>query len=286
MANPPWGPDASEFQESVNWAQIKADGASFGIVRASYGLYHEDRFYRANVAGVRGAGLKLGVYYYALPAQDPVAQAQHYARLLAEAGVRPARTVAGALASDLDFPAVLDLEATANESGSTDIHPWIHTLWQTLESLKIWPMIYTYRPWWDGHCGACAACGSHDLWIANYPNNPNPAILPPLPKAWTFAALWQYSDNTVSQGIAGPHDNSWCYAKPKPDNTNPFTEDEVLRIIQVKGKDAQAITNGLVKRVCGYPADEMWEVSAGLVQDRTVVYLSEDEWNRLPVVKG
>lgn len=282
MSSKPWGIDVSEFQPNVNWAQVKADGATFAIARAAYGLYHPDETFTSHVDGIRAAKLFLGAYLYGLPCQDPAATAKYFLSLLKSVNYDPAPTIEQALASGKDFPPAWDLEATTAEVGSCrDVHGWVHTVLQTTEAAGVRPMIYTYYGWWNDNCGACDYCCSHELWFANYPNHPNPDQIPTVPGAWKTASAWQFTSSATVNGVPGNVDEDWLEVPTTP---TPFTEDEVLRIVQVQGNPAQAVTNGLVKRDCGYPADEMWEIQAGLVTDRTVFYISEDEWNRLPNV--
>src|SRR4051812_18132772 len=75
------GPDAvygivvSEFQGNINWAQVKAAGKAFAIIRVSDGTGHLDPFFAQNWAGAKAAGLIRGAYQFFEPGGDPVAQA-------------------------------------------------------------------------------------------------------------------------------------------------------------------------------------------------------------------
>lgn len=63
------GVDVSEYQENVDWAQVRAAGFDFAFIRIGYrgsttGAIYEDDLARQNLAGAKAAGLDVGVYFY------------------------------------------------------------------------------------------------------------------------------------------------------------------------------------------------------------------------------
>lgn len=63
------GIDVSEHQKEIDWAAVKEDGVEFAIIRAGYrgygsGTLNEDMYFRQNMEGALGAGLKVGVYFF------------------------------------------------------------------------------------------------------------------------------------------------------------------------------------------------------------------------------
>ncbi|KOP68611.1 hypothetical protein AMS62_27775 [Bacillus sp. FJAT-18019] len=79
------GLDISEYQGTVDFNRIKANGASWVICRA-YGTNHRgdgDRKFEQYVRNARATGLKVGTYYFATPKvpldlQDARSQAQQF----------------------------------------------------------------------------------------------------------------------------------------------------------------------------------------------------------------
>ena len=63
------GIDISEFQGSIDWYAVKADGIDFAFIRCGGrgytqgGIYDDTRFYE-NVQGAKAAGVKVGVYFF------------------------------------------------------------------------------------------------------------------------------------------------------------------------------------------------------------------------------
>ena len=63
------GIDISQFQGSIDWNAVKADGIDFAFIRCGGrgytkgGIYDDSRFYE-NVQGAKAAGVKVGVYFF------------------------------------------------------------------------------------------------------------------------------------------------------------------------------------------------------------------------------
>lgn len=108
------GVDVSEFQGSINWNQVAADGIEFAIIRAgcrgtTAGTLLEDSLFETNLAAARAAGLQVGVYFYsqAVNAEEAQAEAEFVLEKLNGA--------------NLNLPIVFDHEKTEEESRTTDI---------------------------------------------------------------------------------------------------------------------------------------------------------------------
>lgn len=52
-----WGPDVSDYQGSVDWAAVKAAGASFAFTKATEGLTFTCQTFAPNWQGMRDAGI-------------------------------------------------------------------------------------------------------------------------------------------------------------------------------------------------------------------------------------
>ena len=200
----PFGPDVSHFQGAVNWAKVKAGGASFGIAKASEGLDYVDKQFAANWKGMAAAGLRVrGAYHFAHPAEDAAAQARHFVTTVAMGG---RNTSAG------DFY-VLDIEDVTQqlvdqEIGAAEVVAWCTAWVKTVMTTTGMParrvVIYTGAWFWDPHTDGSAALSGHPLWVSCYTN----ASRPSLPKGWGSWALWQFTDSGKIGGVGASVDMS------------------------------------------------------------------------------
>ena len=63
------GIDVSEHQREIDWAKVRTQGLDFCYVRAgrrgyTEGGLFEDTYFKRNMAGAAGCGMKLGVYFF------------------------------------------------------------------------------------------------------------------------------------------------------------------------------------------------------------------------------
>jgi GH25 family lysozyme M1 (1,4-beta-N-acetylmuramidase) len=176
------GVDVSEFQGSVDWAQVHAAGIGFGIARVSDGVGHLDGTFAANWAGMRANGLVRGVYQFFRAAEDPVAQADLVVNTVGtfEAG---------------DLPPVADVEVRDGVGAATlvaNLSAWCDRI---KARTGLTPIIYTAPGFWDP---LGASLPAETLWVANWFVG-SPAI----PNGWSNWTFWQYVDDGQVPGIAG-----------------------------------------------------------------------------------
>lgn len=78
------GIDVSEHNGTLNWANIKAAGITFAIIRSGYGVSHTDLQFKANVEGAIAQNIPFGIYHfsYALSAAGAEAEAEFVISLL------------------------------------------------------------------------------------------------------------------------------------------------------------------------------------------------------------
>ena len=83
---------------AIDWRSVGTiGGQDFAFVKASEGQGWKNVFYDEDAKAAADAGLKVGAYHYARPAEDPVAQARYFASVVNQG---PAT----------QLPPVLDLE--------------------------------------------------------------------------------------------------------------------------------------------------------------------------------
>ena len=93
----------SEWQENVNWPQVKAAGVEFVMLRAGWrgseqGLLFEDTLVQSHYAGAKAAGLQVGAYFFsqAVSVEEAVEEANFLLDIIKD--------------WELDMPVVYDWE--------------------------------------------------------------------------------------------------------------------------------------------------------------------------------
>jgi len=73
------GIDVSSYQGYITWSSVKGDGVAYAFARASEGTASNDSDFSGNVSRGKGAGVKMGAYHFAYPAEGcPSVQASHF----------------------------------------------------------------------------------------------------------------------------------------------------------------------------------------------------------------
>lgn len=188
------GIDVSKWQQQVDWAVVRSAGISFAFAKASEVTFTDPTFTR-NWQGMRDAGVLRGAYQFFRPAQDPVKQADYFARLLeADPG---------------ELPPVLDVEGNDGLGNAALIQKVFAALTRIEQNLGRKPLIYTRAGFWNpflwdkpGHYPDWAP--NYSLWVAHYTAAPQPL----LPKSWTRWDFWQYTETGKVNGIKGNVDRN------------------------------------------------------------------------------
>lgn len=180
------GIDVSHHQGWIDWDRVAASGIDFAFLKATEGISHRDRRFRANRAAAEGT-LPYGAYHYFSACHSGSAQAAHFLAEVPEAG---------------DLPAVLDVEADERcnrgarlEGIADEVSAWLDEV-ETVHGLR--PLLYSNAAFHDRHLHSIEA----DRWLASYSRIPG--------EDWTF---WQYTSDGRVPGIAGPVDRN-VYAGP------------------------------------------------------------------------
>ncbi|WP_165164493.1 glycoside hydrolase family 25 protein [Corynebacterium qintianiae] len=173
----------------IDWRTVSGPGGQeFAFVKASEGEGWKNEFYDEDARAAADAGLKVGAYHYARPAENPVTQAQYFASVINSG---PA----------LSLPPVLDLEVDEGLS-PTALAAWTDTFLKEVErSTGTAPMIYTYRYFWSERMDNTSAFTGYPLWLAAYQNQaPRPV------GGWDKISFWQRSDSGRIAGMNTPVD--------------------------------------------------------------------------------
>ena len=185
------GIDVSEHQGKIDWAEVKAGGFDFAIIRIGYrgytnGEIFPDDLARENLAGARAAGIDVGVYFYA-QATSP------------EEAAEEARWCLDFLANEkLDLPVVYDWEwvsADARTGGmdKATLTECAKTFCQAVENAGYEPMIY-----FNNHVSRdlldLQELAEYPFWLAQYKEKIDYPYL---------VDLWQYTEEGNVRGIKG-----------------------------------------------------------------------------------
>ncbi|KAK3814833.1 MAG: glycoside hydrolase family 25 protein [Linnemannia elongata] len=184
----PKGIDVSQYQPSVNWNQVKANGIEFVYIKATEGITYKSSTFNKQFIGATQAGLIRGAYHFALPnASSGVAQAKFFVRN-GGGWSKDGRTLPGAV--DLEYNPY-----GTNECYGLNVAEMVKWIRDFSNTYKGWtgrrPVIYTSTSWWQLCTGNYAGFGQeHPLWLARYASAPGS-----LPAGWSYYTFWQHSDN-------------------------------------------------------------------------------------------
>ena len=179
------GIDVSRHQKSINWAQVKASGISFAILKAggSDEGFYTDSTFEGNYAAAKAAGIPVGAYYFVgtrcISREDGIADAKRFLKMIE--------------GKTFEYPVYIDLEATspANKAGATDA---CIGFCQTMEQAGYYCGIYASDISGFQERLDLSRLTAYDKWVARYGSKPQYV------KSY---GIWQYSDSGKVAGI-GP----------------------------------------------------------------------------------
>ena len=134
------GIDVSTYQKEVDWAQVKAAGVEFVMIRAAYrgygnGAVLEDELVRTHYEGAAAAGLKVGFYFFsqAISTREAVAEAEFLLDVID--------------GWQVDMPIVFDWEYISNSARTAGVGPRILTdcaiaFCERIKAAGYEPMVY------------------------------------------------------------------------------------------------------------------------------------------------
>jgi lysozyme len=199
--------DVSSYQGTgIDWTRVKRAGFAGVFVKATEGAGYVNPSFRAQAAGARAAGLRVGFYHFARPEvrNDARDEAAHYAATTAGHRTRG------------DLRPVLDFEAWFSEV-PFDLP---HGAW-TAPALVGWarawvqhvkrvtgdgPMFYSY-PAFIERLAPTTPIG-YGLWLAAYGSNDGTEHPYRVPKPWKRAVLHQFTSQGRVPGVPGKVDVS------------------------------------------------------------------------------
>ncbi|MEV8221265.1 glycoside hydrolase family 25 protein [Dietzia maris] len=183
------GVDAASWQHphgaGVDWHAAAASGQSFAFIKATEGTGPANRYYEADVADARAAGMLVGSYHMARPAMDPAQQAHAFADRLQSVG-------------GPQLPPVLDLEKDEGLDPA-ELADWTQVFLDTLaHRTGRAPILYTYRYFWIDRMANTHRFAEFPLWLAEYGVS-EPTL--PVIGGWNEWLFWQRSETGEVPGF-------------------------------------------------------------------------------------
>ena len=188
------GIDVSYWDSGIDWPKVRATGQRFVIIKATEGETYEDPTFKDNWRGAKTAGLLRGVYSYFHPNQDPKKQADHFIN------------VVGSMNDNGELPPALDLEVSDGVSKDKIIvraKTWLDRVEQAFgKKAFIYSSIsFLQTNFSELGGGPPVWAKEYPLWLAWYPNQYVPEMIPLIPNGWFNWTVWQYSNKGILNGI-------------------------------------------------------------------------------------
>jgi GH25 family lysozyme M1 (1,4-beta-N-acetylmuramidase) len=183
------GPDISHYQRSPDWAQVKASGHDFTVLKASEGAGYIDPSFAANREAAHAAGLIVGIYHFA-EAGSASSEAAFFLGVL------------GSLRAN-EFM-VLDWECGYSGDHVAWCKAWLDAV---AAATGVRPLIYMNQSEMNAHNWMPVSAGS-PLWLAKYDGTTAP---PATCNCWPNAAMKQFTDKGSVPGVSSPCDVNVFY---------------------------------------------------------------------------
>lgn len=208
------GIDVSNYQGTIDWNKVKADGVNFVIIRAGWGKNGRDSKFKSYIDGALSVGLDIGVYWflYAKNEKDIIANANSCV------------SVIGAYKDKINMKVWADWEYDSDNyckglSKATRTE-WVKLFCKEVAKKGFEVGIYANPDYIKNKFNDIT---DYPLWLAYYSNT----------KGSYNPLIWQYSSKGRVKGISGNVDLDEFFGevKSKPiesvAKTNPYKEPTV-----------------------------------------------------------
>ncbi len=243
------GIDVSSWQGNINWAQVKASGVDFAIIRAGFrgygnGSMNEDAYFKQNVANATANGIKVGIYFYSAAVNET------------EALEEAMWVVEKIVTYRITYPVVYDCEEigvpghrTAGVSGAQAASN-ANTFLSYIKSRGYEPMLYANKSDIGKMGRGNFSC---KFWLAHYTTGGQPTD-------YTGShQMWQYTSSGSVPGVPGRVDMNVAYfsygSVAAPMHTHDFSE---------------VVRNSRVEPTCYKEGKETLKCSCGETQDKVL----------------
>ncbi len=186
------GADISKFQDYVDFVKLKKAGVDYVMLRVGFRGYSSgqlvlDDYFLDNVKRAGDAGLKIGVYFFS----QAVTEAE---------AVEEANMVLEYIKDyEITYPVAFDMEGISNDTAridslsKTDKTKIAKAFLDTIKNAGYKPMIYGNKEWLLKQIDL-SKLTAYDVWLSQMTDVPD--------YPYKFS-MWQYSNDTTIDGIAG-----------------------------------------------------------------------------------
>lgn len=197
------GIDVSSFQGQIDWAQVKASGIEFAMIRVGNrgytegGVFLDERF-DENIQGALDNGIKVGAYFFssAISESEAKEEADFVAKHLKD--------------YDITYPVVFDWEyqarsesARTHSSTGEDVSQYAKAFCDEIKKKGYIPMFYTNKTMgYDTF--DLELLKEYDMWYAEYQ---------PKPSFYYHFDMWQFTDSGTISGVPESVDINICFKK-------------------------------------------------------------------------
>lgn len=204
------GIDVSKYQGTIDWAQVKAAGVEFAMIRVGYrtkatGILYEDPGARYNLQEATKNGIKTGAYFFssAVTRQEAEEEAAWVASFISKYKITypVAYNCEGFQSSDSRQYNLTKEDRTAIAAAFLD----------AVAASGYTPMFYASRNEMEGSAQwDMSVLGSrYRVWVSQYPEKPFPDTMR---SSYSGAhAMWQYTSQGQVAGIRGAVDVNVAY---------------------------------------------------------------------------
>ncbi len=178
------GIDVSEWQETINWAQVKQSNVDFAFIRIAHGLKYQDKNYDYNMKQAELAGVPVGTYIYSTATTTTGALKEAQLAIKKMKGYK------------VSYPVVYDLEdASIEKLSPRTVSKMALAFCNEIRQAGYYPMIYCNTYWYDNHIDWSLLSGL-DVWIARYGDT----IQAPDRGKYSYT-IWQSTSGEADSGL-------------------------------------------------------------------------------------
>ena len=209
-ANTTMGIDVSKYQGTINWAEVKASGVDFAMIRVGYrakstGEIFEDPTARYNLQEAQAAGIMTGAYFFSSAVTQEEARAE--ARFTKDIIAKYRITYPVAYNCE-DFQSPDSRQYGLDASARTNL---ACAFLDEISAGGYTPMFYASKGELEGNAqwNTDILSAKYKIWVAQYPDQPYPDT-----KTSTYSAshdMWQYTSQGIVSGIARKTDVNIAY---------------------------------------------------------------------------
>lgn len=219
-----YGIDVSKWQGNINWAQVKADGIDFAMIKmggrsTGDGELYVDSHFEDNIQGAIANGIQVGIYFFS--------QAVTQQEALEEASM----TIDYIKKYKISYPVAFDWESASdyrvNDYGVSqdDLTGIVSVFCDTVANYGYTPMAYFCKSDWENAVNGATLTAKYKTWYARpftkyYYTDVTYQYGEDLPSFKYPYQMWQYGVSNTVDGIDGYVDMNiafFTYANYKVD---------------------------------------------------------------------